>query len=65
MPTDKETWRSTGYPRHWLIDTTSGDVLGQVAYPMAISEAPIGLGDGTWLTCGKDPFQLLLWSLPR
>jgi hypothetical protein len=40
-------------------------VLGQVEYPMPVSEDPMALGDGTWLTCGdEDPFQLLLWSLP-
>lgn len=53
-----------GRPRHWLIDASQGDVLGQVEYPMPISESPMALGDGTWLTCGEDPFQLLLWSLP-
>ncbi|MFB9545895.1 hypothetical protein [Micromonospora sagamiensis] len=51
-----------GQPRHWLIDTTRGDVLGQVEYPIPVSEDPMALGDGTWLTCGEeDPFQLLLW----
>ncbi|MFG2012233.1 hypothetical protein ACGFNF_24545 [Micromonospora sp. NPDC048868] len=54
-----------GPPRHWLIDTTRGDVLGQVEYPMPVSEDPMALGDGTWLTCcEEDPFRLLLWSLP-
>lgn len=53
-----------GYPRHWLIDTARGDVLGWVEYSTPVSEDPMALGDGTWLTCGEDPFQLLLWSLP-
>ncbi|HEX5542128.1 MAG TPA: hypothetical protein VFX60_11310 [Micromonospora sp.] len=53
-----------GRPRHWLIDTARGDLLGQVEYPMPVSEDPMALGDGTWLTCGEAPFQLLLWSLP-
>ncbi|MBQ0905661.1 hypothetical protein [Micromonospora sp. U21] len=53
-----------GRPQHWLIDVARGDVLGRVEYPMPISESPMALGDGTWLTCGEDPFQLLLWSLP-
>ncbi|MCO1598544.1 hypothetical protein M8C17_25685 [Micromonospora sp. RHAY321] len=53
-----------GRPQHWLIDAAQGEVLGQVEYPMPVSESPMALGDGTWLTCGEDPFQLLLWSLP-
>jgi hypothetical protein len=52
-------------PQHWLIDTTQGNVLGQVEYPMPVMESPMALGDGTWLTCGEDPFRLLLWSLSR
>ncbi|MEV6846332.1 hypothetical protein [Actinoplanes sp. NPDC051411] len=52
-------------PRHWLIDTAQGKVLGQVEYPMPVMESPMALGDGTWLTCGEDPFRLLLWSLSR
>ncbi|MGK5517749.1 hypothetical protein ACSNN9_00125 [Micromonospora sp. URMC 107] len=54
-----------GCPRHWLIDTARGDVLGQVEYPMPVSEDPMALGDGTWLTCGEDdPFHVSLWELP-
>ncbi|MGW3892282.1 hypothetical protein ACWD69_26665 [Micromonospora chokoriensis] len=49
-------------PRHWLIDTARGNILGQVEYPKPVSEDPMALGDNTWLTCGEDPFQLLLWS---
>ncbi|MEU8129035.1 hypothetical protein AB0B68_17615 [Micromonospora sp. NPDC049049] len=49
--------------RHWLIDTASGNILDQVQYPKPVSEDPMALGDGTWLTCGEDPFQLFLWSL--
>jgi hypothetical protein len=52
-------------PQHWLIETAQGNVVGQVEYPMPVSQAPMALGDGTWLTCGEDPFQLLLWSLYR
>lgn len=40
-------------------------MLAQVKYPVPVSEDPMALGDGTWLTCGEeDPFQLLMWSLP-
>ncbi|WP_091640084.1 hypothetical protein [Micromonospora pallida] len=53
-----------GHPRHWLIDTARGEVFGQVEYPMPVTEDPMALGDGTWLTCGEDPFQMMLWSLP-
>ncbi|MFE9206982.1 hypothetical protein [Micromonospora sp. NPDC007230] len=56
------TMEGNGHTRHWLIDTARGDVLGQVEYPLPVSEDPMALGDGTWLTCGEDPFQLLLWS---
>ena len=54
-----------GPPRHWLIGTTREDVLGQVEYPVPILGAPMTLGDGTWLTSGEAPFQLLRWSLPQ
>ena len=54
-----------GQPRHWLIEAQQGKILGQVEYPMPVSGTPTALGDGTWLTCGEDPFQLLLWSLPQ
>ncbi|MEH0935839.1 hypothetical protein [Micromonospora psammae] len=58
------TRRRYGHPRHWLIDTARGEVLGQVEYPMPVSEDPMALGDGTWLTSGeKDRFGLLLWTL--
>lgn len=50
---------------HWLVDATQGEVLGRVEYPLPVSESPMALGDGTWLTCGDEPFQLLLWSLDR
>ncbi|MET8234428.1 hypothetical protein ABZS77_27520 [Micromonospora sp. NPDC005298] len=51
-----------GHQRHWLVDATRGEVLGRVEYPVPVSESPMALGDGTWLTCGEDPFHLLLWS---
>jgi hypothetical protein len=41
----------------------SGEALGPVDYPMTVSEAPVGLGDGTWLTSGEGPFHVPLWSL--
>lgn len=31
-------------------------------YPKPVSDDPMALGDGTWLTCGEDTFQLFLWS---
>ncbi|MFC0007793.1 hypothetical protein [Micromonospora siamensis] len=52
-----------GLTRHWLIDATEGNCLGQVEYPQRVSEDPVALGDGTWLTSGGHPFHLLLWSL--
>jgi hypothetical protein len=39
-------------------------VLGQLSYQVPVSHAPMPLADGTWLTCGQDRFQLLLWTLP-
>jgi hypothetical protein len=57
------TSESQEQSRHWLIDTARGNILGQVQYPEPVSEDPMALGDGTWLTCSEDPFQLLLWSL--
>jgi hypothetical protein len=52
------------HPRHWLIDPTGGVVLGQPSYQVPVSHPPMPLADGTWLTCGQDRFQLLLWTLP-
>ena len=47
-------------PQRWLIDTSHGNVLGEVTYPSAVLECPKPLGDGTWPTCGDD--RLINWN---
>lgn len=52
-----------GPGRHWLVAADSPALTGPVDYPLAISDYPVPLGDGTWCTASPEDGVLRLWTL--
>ncbi|MCL6668235.1 hypothetical protein [Streptomyces panaciradicis] len=52
-----------GEGRHWLLDSVTLEVRGQVGYPCPIEGPARPLGDGTWLTHDADSGQLTRWAV--
>jgi hypothetical protein len=52
-------------PRHWLVDSHTMALRGQIAYPFPVSGPPRSAGQAAWYTGSKDQTTLHLWSLPH
>ncbi|MFE2592743.1 hypothetical protein ACN6LC_001637 [Streptomyces violaceoruber] len=52
-----------GEGRHWLLDSATLEVVGQVGYPGPIEGPARPLGDGTWLTHDEASGQLTRWAV--
>jgi hypothetical protein len=52
-----------GEGRHWLLDSATLEILGQISYPCPIKGPARPLGDGTWLTHNAYSGQLTRWAV--